>query len=67
MTQQEFTVFVQSTLEGVLRQAEEQTGKKLPRESHSVGGQKGQRYSEKGSSKKSYEELTWMRITFIRV
>ena len=31
MTQEEFTEFVQSTLEGVLRQAEEHTGKKLPR------------------------------------
>jgi hypothetical protein len=31
MTRQEFTEFVQSTLEGVLRQAEEYTGKKLPR------------------------------------
>jgi hypothetical protein len=31
MKQQEFTQFVQSTLEGVLRQAEEYTGKKLPR------------------------------------
>jgi hypothetical protein len=31
MTQQEFTKFVESTLEGVLRQAEEHSGKKLPR------------------------------------
>jgi hypothetical protein len=31
MTQEEFTYFVQSTLEGVLQLAEERTGKSLPR------------------------------------